>query len=162
MLLNCILWHFKFISKCLNFMQSPKMPYAESTQCCVPISMIYFTHLSLKKYNRSHFQRCDQCCYHPLSSFQLIVYVPKIGHSQWKQCIFCALDIQHLNRIPQRLRNTMKTGPNLIILITWHILSLVTRWSMWLDLKKLHSFHIRTPKLGIVSPFFSHAGHTCA
>lgn len=69
----------------------------------ISISMIYFTHLSLKRCNRSHFQTFDQSYCHPFSFFQLnmllkwaapnecnasfVPYIPKIWtefYTDWK------------------------------------------------------------------------------
>lgn len=45
----------------------------------VPISVIYLTHLNLKRYNRSRFY---QPCCHPLSSFQLSVFLEWATHDE--------------------------------------------------------------------------------
>lgn len=45
----------------------------------VPISMIYLTHLNLKRYNRSHFYQ--PCCL-PLSSFQFSVFLKWGTHNE--------------------------------------------------------------------------------
>lgn len=131
--------------------------YAKSTQCQCSY-LHYLLHLFQSKEIQYIALPTLWSFLLPFSQIFPFVYVLKKGHSQSRQSIFYALDVQNLNAIPHQLGNSMKTASCPSDLAYFAI---AMRLSMWLDLKTLRSLHITTPSWALtVYPFFSPVGHS--